>query len=119
MWFVEGMLANVLPSRNIINWLKLLVWDTLSPAGATRRLGRERERLFGGGRTRSFLPYLGMCEDAADGRFGLDAEGTLSLRWNIKASLANFLALEAALRELSRALGGRMLAEPALARRLG
>jgi cholesterol oxidase len=112
LWFVEGMLANEDPVGNLVRWAELLVAGRLRIAGATRRIGHERERLLGGGRTRRFLPYLGMCEDAADGRFVLDGEGHLDLKWDPRASERNLLELEDAMRKLSEALGGVYIPSP-------
>jgi len=111
-WFIEGMLAGAVAPRSIGGLAGLLVDGELGIPGASRRLARERRHLLGGGRTRGFLPYLGMCEDAADGEFGLDGGGALDLRWNPSASRANFLELEEALRELSRALDGEYMPSP-------
>ena len=112
LWFVEGMLANEDPVGNLVRWAELLFAGRLRIEGATRRLSHERERLLGGGRTRRFLPYLGMCEDAADGRFVLDGEGNLDLRWDPRASQRNLLELEDAMRKLSEALGGVYVPSP-------
>jgi cholesterol oxidase len=112
MWFLEGMLANAVPTLNLIRWGKLFLQGGLGISGATDRLSHERERLFGGGRTRRFLPYLGMCQDAADGQFVLDRDGNLDLRWDPANSLRNFAELEDAMRLLSRALDGTYVASP-------
>jgi cholesterol oxidase len=112
MWFVEGMLANAAPTLNVVRWAKLFLGGRLGIDGATGRLANERERLFGGGRTRGFLPYLAMCEDAADGRFVLRDDGELDLVWDARASLASFRALEGALKQLSDALDGDYVPSP-------
>ncbi len=112
MWLVEGMLANENPLGNLVRWGKLLLDDRFRIPGAARRITRERERLLGGGRTRRFLPYLGMCEDAADGRFVLDRHGRLDLKWDPRASERNLLELEDAMRKLSEALGGVYIPSP-------
>ena len=111
-WFLEGMLADAAGARDALRLVRLLIQGELGIDGATRRVARERERLFGGGRTRGFLPYLGMCEDAADGELVLDGSGALDLEWNPAASRQNFLELEAALRDLSRALDGEYIPSP-------
>jgi cholesterol oxidase len=111
-WFIEGMLAGAVAPTNIPRLITLLLDGGLGIPGATARLTREREHLLGGGRTRGFLPYLGMCEDAADGKFSLDGSGALNLHWNPDASRSNFLELEEALRELSTALGGEYVPSP-------
>ncbi|MDQ6775716.1 MAG: GMC family oxidoreductase [Actinomycetota bacterium] len=111
-WFIEGMLAGAVLPTNIPRLVTLLLDGGLGIPGATARLTKERERLLGGGRTRGFLPYLGMCEDAADGEFALDRSGALDLRWNPDASRESFLELEEAMRELSVALDGEYVPSP-------
>lgn len=111
-WFVEGMLAGAASTLDLPRWAKLIFEGELGIKGAARRLGRERSLLFGGGRTRGFLPYLGMCEDAADGELVLDDSGALDLHWDPAASRANFHELEEAMRELSRALDGEYVRSP-------
>jgi cholesterol oxidase len=112
LWFVEGMLANANPGANLLRWAKLILAGSLHIAGATQRIARERAQLLGGGRTRGALPYLGMCEDAADGRFVLDRSGRLDLHWDPRASLTNLRELDAAMRELSEAIGGEYVPSP-------
>jgi cholesterol oxidase len=112
IWFIEGMLANAAPTLNLLRWAKLFLQGSLGIHGATGRLIHERERLFGGGRTRGFLPYLGMCQDAGDGRFVLDRQGRLDLQWNPRNSLRNLCETEEALRALSSSLGGVYLPSP-------
>jgi cholesterol oxidase len=117
LWFIEGMLANATPTVNLFRWGELFVGELLdrrgmSMRGATSRISRERQRLFRNGRTRRYLPYLGMCEDAADGQLALDRHGQLDLRWNPRASLKNIEELETAMRQLSRALDGEYLPSP-------
>jgi cholesterol oxidase len=112
LWLIEGMLANENPLANLVRWGELLIDDRLRIRGATRRISHERERLLDGGRTRRFLPYLGMCEDAADGRFLLDGDGRLDLKWDPQASKGNLLELEDAMRKLSEALGGVYIPSP-------
>jgi cholesterol oxidase len=111
-WFLEGMLAGAAGARDPFRLVKLFVQGELRIPGATRRVARERERLFGGGRTRGFLPYLGMCEDAADGTLALEPSGALDLEWNPAASAERFQELEEALRELSGALDGDYVPSP-------
>lgn len=63
------------------------------------------DKLFKGGVTPKFLPYLGMGTDAADGRMEI-ADGNLQIHWNNRRSRAMFGEMEAALKELSKAIGG-------------
>ena len=115
VWFIEGMIAaaafTVNPVR-VLRILELFASNRLALKGATDRISHEREALFGGGRTRGLLPYLGMCEDAADGRFVLDEGGTFDLRWNPRASAPRFFELERVMRELSSALDGSYVSSP-------
>ena len=106
------MLANAVPTLNVLRWAKLFLQGRFGISGATDRLSHERERLFAGGRTRGFLPYLAMCEDAADGQCVLTGDGDFDLRWNPSESLESFFAVEDALRELSRALDGHYIPSP-------
>jgi cholesterol oxidase len=112
LWLIEGMLANENPLGNALRLTELLLLDRARIQGATGRIANEREQLLGGGRTRRFLPYLGMCEDAADGQFVLDGDGRLDLRWESRASERNLLELEDAMRQLSEALGGVYVPSP-------
>jgi cholesterol oxidase len=112
LWLIEGMLANENPVANVVRWAQSLIAARLGIKGATHRISRERERLLDGGRTRRLLPFLGMCEDAADGRFVLDEAGDLDLRWSPRASMPNMLELEDAMRQISEALGGEYIRSP-------
>ena len=115
VWFIEGMISAAAITINpvqVLRILELFAFDRLALKGATDRISHEREALFGGGRTRGVLPYLGMCEDAADGRFVLDADGNLDLRWSPRASMQRFFELERAMRDLSGALGGHYVSSP-------
>ncbi|MDP8992190.1 MAG: GMC oxidoreductase [Actinomycetota bacterium] len=68
--------------------------------------------LFGGSFVPRFLPYLGMGTDEADGVFRLDRRGRLALDWDPSPSMAMFDEMEAAMRGLSRALGGDFMRSP-------
>jgi cholesterol oxidase len=115
VWFIEGMIAAAaitINPRQVYRILELFAYDRLALKGATERISHEREGLFGGGRARGVLPYLGMCEDAADGRFVLDSGGNLDLHWSPRASMQRFFELERAMRDLSSALGGHYVSSP-------
>ena len=115
VWFVEGMIAAAAFTANPVTAfriLELFADDRRALRGATDRISHDRERLFGGGRTRGVLPYLGMCEDAADGRFVLDREFNFDLRWSPRASAPRFFELERVMRELSVALDGHYFSSP-------
>lgn len=68
--------------------------------------------LFGGSFVPHMLPYLGMGTDAADGRFRLDGHGQLALDWDPAASKPMFDEMEAAMRRISAALGGKFMRSP-------
>ena len=115
VWFIEGMIAAAAITINpvqVYRILKLFAYDRLAFKGATNRISHEREALFGGGRTRGLLPYLGMCEDAADGQFVLDSNGKLDLHWTPHASAKRIFDLEQAMRDLSNALNGQYISSP-------
>src|SRR5207253_1901854 len=65
-------------------------------------------KLFEGGVTPRFLPYLGMGTDAADGRLEFSDEN-LEIRWDSRRSRAMFNQMEQALKELSRGIGGKYM----------
>ena len=115
LWFIEGMIAaaslTVNPLR-AFRILELFTFNQVALKSATDRISKEREALFDGGRTTGFLPYLGMCKDAADGKFSIDRSGALDLDWNPRASASAFAQLETALKELSGALDGHYVSSP-------
>jgi cholesterol oxidase len=78
----------------------------LDTVGAGKgRISFEADRLFRGGATTRFLPYLGMGSDAADGRLQL-TDGHIDLKWSHRGSRAMFGEMERALKSLSSSLGG-------------
>jgi cholesterol oxidase len=112
LWFIEGMLANAAPAFNLVAWAQLYIRGSLGIRGATDRIIDEGERLLGGGRTSGFLPYLGMCTDAADGVLALNRDGTIDVRWRPGNSAEAFGQLEDGLKELSAALNGEYVPSP-------
>jgi cholesterol oxidase len=70
------------------------------------RVSFEVDRLFRGGVTPRFLPYLGMGTDAANGRLQL-RDGFIDIAWSHRKSLGLIREQEKALKELSKAVGGR------------
>lgn len=107
LWFLEG----ALPPRS--NWLKR-IWTVLRAyVRRSFRFGTQSSRvsdeiadLLGGARTAHFLPYLGMGTDASDGQLLLRGQ-MLDLNWNHKASLPMFAQMQAAMKSISIAAGGR------------
>jgi cholesterol oxidase len=108
MWLLEGMLPT---SSRVVSLLKA-VWTYILAAlglgdGSTR-ISFEAERLFGGGFTSKFLPYLGMGTDAADGRLKLK-DDSIDIDWNPRNSMAMFKEMEAAMKRLSHGVNGKYL----------
>jgi cholesterol oxidase len=65
------------------------------------------EDLLAGSPIPRFLPYLGMGTDARDGVYSIDRKGDLRLHWDPAASMAMFTEMEAAMKRMSTALGGK------------
>jgi cholesterol oxidase len=107
LWFLEG----ALPPRSswlkrIWNVVKAYVRNSFRMGPQASRVSDEIASLLGGSRTAHFLPYLGMGTDASDGQFVLRNKA-LDLNWNHKASLPMFKQMEAAMKRISAAAGGR------------
>ena len=104
MWLLEG----VIPSSNrIMNLIEAATTYVLDALGVGRgRISFEADRLFRGGATTRFLPYLGMGTDAADGRLQLK-QGWIDVHWSPRKSRQLFREIERALKVLSRGIHGR------------
>ena len=106
MWYLEGAIPN---SRRLENLLAAAGSYLLATLGIRRdRMGFEAYRLFRGGATTRFLPYLGMGTDASNGRLRL-RDGSVDIEWSHHKSRQMFQELESALKDLSRALNGRFV----------
>jgi cholesterol oxidase len=105
LWYLES----ALPSPSRLKELKLFIRKYVY-----RILGLTRasaftdgaEKLFQGGVTPRFLPYLGMGTDSADGRMNLSG-GNIDIKWDSGRSRGMFDEMEAVMKDLSRALKGR------------
>lgn len=104
MWMLEGIIPHSSHFENLLRsaWTYLL--DTFGVG--KNRIPFEANRLFRGGATTRFLPYLGMGTDAADGVLKLDAGG-IDIAWNHAKSRPLFREIEDAMSQLSRRLNGR------------
>lgn len=103
IWLLEGAIPS---SRRLNNLLKAAWTYFLDSIGlGTGRISFEVDRLFRGGDTTSFLPYLGMGTDAADGRLYL-RNGSIDIRWSHRHSRRLFREMEQLLKQLSRSLDG-------------
>lgn len=105
LWYLESALPSPSRLKELKLFLRKYVYRLL---GLTRASAFTdgAEKLFQGGVTPRFLPYLGMGTDAADGRMGL-SDGNIDITWNSARSRGMFREMESVMKELSRALGGR------------
>jgi cholesterol oxidase len=107
LWFAEAALPPGLGRLKAS--LRLLGRYVASSLGLAPRGSRISDGIGGllrGGRTVHMLPFLGMGEDAADGRLYL-SNGALNLDWRHAKSRAMFGVMEGSMRRLAEATGGR------------
>ncbi|HKY29769.1 MAG TPA: GMC family oxidoreductase [Pyrinomonadaceae bacterium] len=105
LWYLESGLPVPNRLKNLGMFIRKYFMRTvgLSPASA---FTDGADKLFQGGVTPRFLPYLGMGTDAADGRMKLSGEN-IDIAWDSSRSREMFDEMEKALKELSRGIGGR------------
>jgi cholesterol oxidase len=105
LWYLESALP--LPGRlqNLKMFLRTYILRTLGISKASP-FSVGMDKLFRGGITTRFLPYLGMGTDAADGRMQLSG-GNIDIIWDHRRSRQMFKEMESAMQELSLALHGR------------
>ena len=104
MWLLEGAIPNSNRFMNLIGAAATYLLDALGVGRG--RISFEADRLFQGGATTRFLPYLGMGTDAADGRLQLK-EGWIDVQWSPQKSKQLFQEIEQALKDLSRRIHGK------------
>lgn len=103
LWFLEGAIPS---SHRLANIIRAAVSYLRASLGlGPDRASLEVNRLFRGGTTTRYLPYLGMGTDAANGLLKLK-DGYLDIQWSHRKSRQMFRELEAALKDLSRSLDG-------------
>jgi cholesterol oxidase len=104
MWFLEG----AIPRQNRLGNLAVAMYQYIASVFGSGKghVSFEASRLFEGGATTHFLPYLGMGTDAADGILRLRSN-CIDIQWSHRASRQMFRELEHSLRELSHAAGGK------------
>ncbi|MFZ5449940.1 MAG: GMC family oxidoreductase [Thermodesulfobacteriota bacterium] len=105
VWMLEGAIPTSGRIRNLVLSLKNYLLASLGLHGGSSRISFELGRLFTGGETARFLPYLGMGTDAADGRCRLQ-NGRIDIAWSHRRSRQMFREMEDALKTLSRELEG-------------
>ena len=107
LWYLESALPVPRRLKNLGLFFRKYLMRTLGlDHGSAFTDGADK--LFKGGVTPKFLPYLGMGTDAADGRMEL-SKGNMEIRWNSRRSRAMFDEMEKALKELSRGIGGEYM----------
>jgi cholesterol oxidase len=107
LWYLESALPVPRRLKNLSLFFRKYLMRTLGlDHGSAFTDGADK--LFQGGVTPRFLPFLGMGTDAADGRMKL-SEGNVEIDWNVRRSRAMFDEMEEALKELSKAIGGDYL----------
>ena len=106
MWLLEGAIPSSNRFMNLIGAAGTYLLDALGVGRG--RISFEADRLFQGGVTTRFLPYLGMGTDAADGHLQLKG-GWLDVQWSPQKSKQLFQEIEQALKVLSRHIHGKYL----------
>jgi cholesterol oxidase len=104
LWYLEGALP--MPGRweQIKHFLKIYIFRILGLSKASAfTVGMEK--LFGGGITTRWLPYLGMGTDAGDGEMTL-SDNNIDIAWSHTKSKKMFNEMEDELGRLSDALEG-------------
>jgi cholesterol oxidase len=103
MWLLEGAIPRSDRFANIFRAAKSYLQDTIGIGRG--QINLELNRLFQGGATTRFLPYLGMGTDAANGRLHLK-NGSIDIDWSHRKSRQMFREIEDALKMLSRGVQG-------------
>ena len=107
LWYLESALPVPRRLKNLGLFFRKYLMRTLGlDHGSAFTDGADK--LFKGGVTPKFLPFLGMGTDAADGRMHL-SEGNIDIGWTLSRSRAMFDEMEKTLKELSKAIGGEYL----------
>ena len=107
MWLLEAVIPNKNRLINTLGVLKNYILGSFGVGQGSTRIEVELERIFEGGHTSSFLPYLGMGTEATDGSLRLTKNGNIEIDWNHRNSKQMFREMEAALKALSAGLKGR------------
>ncbi|HEY7784221.1 MAG TPA: GMC family oxidoreductase [Pyrinomonadaceae bacterium] len=105
LWYLESSLPVPNRLKNLGTFLKKYFMRTMGLTNASA-FTDGADKLFQGGVTPRFLPYLGMGTDAADGEIRL-SNGNVDVYWDSRHSKEMFNEMEAALKELSRGVGGK------------
>jgi cholesterol oxidase len=103
MWLLEG----AIPRESRLKNLAVAAYQYLTSIMGIGdgHISFEASRLFSGGATTRFLPYLGMGTDAADGVVRL-TNGCIELDWDHRNSRQMFREMESVLKRLSDGING-------------
>ena len=107
LWYLESALPVPNRLKNLGMFIKKYFMRTVGLTQASA-FTDGAEKLFQGGVTPRFLPYLGMGTDAADGQMKL-SDGNMEIKWDSSRSREMFAEMENALKELSRGIGGKYM----------
>lgn len=105
LWYLESGLPVPNRLKNLGLFLRKYIMRTLGLSHASA-FTDGADKLFQGGVTPRFLPYLGMGTDAADGEIKL-SQGNVEIHWDSNRSREMFREMEVALKDLSRGIGGK------------
>jgi cholesterol oxidase len=105
LWYLESSLSVPNRLRNLHLFIKKYLMRTLGKSQASA-FTDGAEKLFQGGVTPRFLPYLGMGTDAADGKMRLSGDN-IDIDWNSARSKEMFDEMESAMKEISAGIGGK------------
>lgn len=105
LWYLEGSLPSPGRLQGLKRFLEKYFLRTLGLSQASPFTDGV-DRLFGGGLTPRFLPYLGMGTDAANGKMRLSG-GNIDIEWNSARSREMFRQMEAGMKALSAGIKGR------------
>jgi cholesterol oxidase len=106
LWYINGSVPTWQRFRQFLLFARNYLRSSLRLSHESR-MDLEMDRLFRGGVTTGFLPYLGMGTDAADGVLTLEADQSVAVHWSHDASMPMFREMEHHLREISRVSGGK------------
>lgn len=105
LWYLESALPVPNRLKNLGLFFRKYLLRTLGLSRASA-FTDGADKLFQGGITPRFLPYLGMGTDAADGKMQL-SDGNIDIKWNSRKSREMFKEMEKGMKDLSRGIGGK------------
>lgn len=105
LWYLESALPVPDRIKNLRLFVEKYVMRTVGLSHASAFTDGV-DKLFQGGVTPRFLPYLGMGTDAADGEIRL-SDGNVDVKWSSRRSKRMFAEMEESLKQLSAGIGGK------------